>query len=167
MFTEKTYINPKIEIKNSSISGKGMFAKEDILKHEVIIKWGGEFLTTKEAKKKESQGFLIIQIDDDLWSVEKYGEFEEDYFINHSCDSNCWMVDGKTFTARNNINKGEEITVDYSLFESEDYISQWECKCGLDNCRKKITGKDCLISDVQKQYRFHFSPVVQKRIEKS
>ena len=71
MFTEKTFINPKIEIKNSPIVGKGMFAKEDISKDEIIIKWGGEFFTTEEAKRKNKNDFLIIQINENLWSIEK------------------------------------------------------------------------------------------------
>ncbi|MDO8467981.1 MAG: SET domain-containing protein [Nanoarchaeota archaeon] len=164
MFTEKTFINPKVEIKDSLIAGKGMFAKEKISKGEIIIKWGGEFFTTKEAKKKNKKDFLIIQIDKDLWSVEKRGEYEDDYFINHSCDSNVWMNDGRTFVARRDIKKGEEITVDYSLFESEDYVSKWECNCGLSDCRKRITGRDCLLKEVQAKYKGHFSPVVQERI---
>lgn len=166
MFTEKTFINPKVEIKNSFIEGKGMFAREDISKDEVIIKWGGEFFTTEESLEKNKNDFLIIQVDENLWSIEKRGEYEDDYFINHSCDSNSWMIDGRIFVARRDIQKGEEITVDYSLFESEDYISKWECKCGSSDCRKKITGKDCLLQKVQEKYNLHFSPIIQKRIDK-
>jgi len=167
MFLEKTFINPKIEIRNSEIASKGMFAKEKINADEVVIKWGGEFFTTEEIKEKNKEDFLIIQIDEDLWSVEKRGEYEEDYFINHSCDSNVWMIDGRTFVAKQNIEKGEELTVDYSLFESEDYVSKWECHCGVSDCRKKITGKDCLLPEVQARYKGHFSPMVQKRIYKN
>ncbi|MFA7244677.1 MAG: SET domain-containing protein-lysine N-methyltransferase [Candidatus Magasanikbacteria bacterium] len=165
MFLEKTFINPKIEIKNSEISSKGMFAKEKIFKDEIVIKWGGEFFTTEEIKNKDKKYFLIIQIDEDLWSIEKRGEYEEDYFINHSCDSNVWMIDGRTFVARRNIEKGEEITVDYCLFESEDYVAKWECHCGVFDCRKKITGRDCLLPEIQLRYKGHFSPIVQKRIK--
>lgn len=167
MFNEKTFLNPKIEIRDSPIASKGMFAKEDITKDEMIIKWGGVFLTAKEVEEKNKNNFLIIQIDEDLWSVERNGEHEDDYFINHSCDSNSWMIDGRTFVAKRDIEKSEEITVDYSLFESEDYISKWICRCGSSDCRKRITGKDCLLPDVQKRYTSHFSPMVQKRIDKN
>jgi hypothetical protein len=167
MFTKKTFINPKIEIKKSPIAGYGMFAKEEIKKKEIVVRWGGEFLTTEEMKGKNKDDYLIIQIDENLWSVERKGEYEDDYYINHSCDSNCWMTDGITFVAKRDIKKGEEITVDYSLFESEDYVAKWECKCGAPDCRKKITGKDCLLPSVQKKYKGHFSPMVQRRIDKS
>lgn len=164
MFLEKTYINPKIEIRDSEIAGKGMFAKEKIKVGEVVIKWGGEFFTSEEIKGKDKGNFLIIQIDEDLWSMEERGEFEEDYFINHSCDSNVWMIDGRTFVVRKDIEKGEELTADYSLFESGEYIAKWDCHCGVLDCRKKITGKDCLLLGVQARYKGHFSPMVQKRM---
>jgi len=125
------------------------------------------FYHRRRSKEKNKNDFLIIQIDEDLWSIEKRGEFEDDYFINHSCDSNSWMIDGRTFVTKRNIKKNKEITVDYSLFESEDYISKWECKCDFVDCREKITGKDCLLPNVQKKYNLHFSPMVQKRIDKS
>jgi len=166
MFTEKTFINSGIEIKDSPISGKGMFAKLNISEGTILIKWGGEFFTTEEKKGKNKKDFLIIQIDEDLWSIEKRGKYESDYYINHSCDSNSWMIDGRTFVAKRNVKKGGEITVDYSLFESEDYISKWRCKCGSLDCRKKITGKDCLLPKVRERYVSHFSPMVQKRIDK-
>lgn len=164
MIAEKTLINPKIEIKTSNIAGRGMFAKDTIAKNEIIIRWGGTFYTTNKVKNKKD--FLIIQIDENLWSIEKRGEYEDDYFINHSCNANTWMIDGRTFIARKDINKGEEITVDYALFESEDYISKWKCACGSPDCRKTITGKDCLQPNVQKKYNGHFSPMVLKRINK-
>lgn len=167
MLTEKTFVNPKIEIRKSSIAGKGMFAKEDIAEGETVIKWGGRFFTTDEINIKNKDDFLLIQIDENLWSAEEYDEYEDDYFINHSCDSNCWMIDGRTFVAKVNIKKCEEITADYSLFESEDYVSKWECKCSSIDCRKIITGKDCLLTIVQEKYANHFSPVVQKRIDKN
>ncbi|HIH24107.1 TPA: SET domain-containing protein [Candidatus Woesearchaeota archaeon] len=165
MRLEKTFINPNIEIHPSRISGKGMFAKKAIKEGELIISWGGTFFTTKEAKNKDKKKFLVIQIDNDLWSIEKRGEYEDDYFINHSCDANTWMVDGRTFVARADIRKGEEVTIDHALFESEDYVAKWTCNCKKPCCRTRITGKDCLQKDVQQKYKGHFSPVVQRRID--
>lgn len=76
------------------------------------------------------------------------------------------MVDGRTFVSKIPIKKGEEITLDYALFESEEYLSSWNCHCGCEDCRKHITGKDYLLASVQKKYRHHFSPIVQKRIDR-
>ncbi len=165
MVVEETYISPKVQIKSSLISGKGMFAKEDIFKGEVIIKWGGIFFTKKEIENINAKDYLIIQIDDDLYSVEKNGKFEDDYYINHSCDSNLWMNDSRTFIARKSIKKAEEVTVDYSLFEAENYVAKWKCNCGSSFCRKNITGKDYQIEEVQQRYKNHFSPLINKRIK--
>lgn len=162
---EKTYINPKVGIKNSKVEGKGMFANEDINEGETIIKWGGKFVTENEAKKLAKENSVVIQIDDDLWSVENRKK-GKDYFINHSCDSNLWMKDGRTLIAKRKIKKDEEINIDYALFEKENYVAKWECNCGSEKCRKKVTGKDYLLPEIQKRYENHFSPIILKKIKK-
>ncbi|MEI6773545.1 MAG: SET domain-containing protein [bacterium] len=57
-----------------------------------------------------------MQRDDNLFSVEDRGD-DETYFINHSCDGNLRMKDAFTLIARTDINKDEEITADYALWE--------------------------------------------------
>lgn len=127
---------------------------------------GGTFITRDELEDIEREGKIILQVDEDLFSYESRDSPEDEtYFINHSCDSNLWMKDGTTFVARRDIAGGEEITVDYALFESEDYVSSWNCRCGSRSCRHTITGKDYLSSEMQKKYRKHFSPVINKKIE--
>lgn len=164
MITRPTYVSPKIRIEDSKVAGRGMFAVDNILKDEIVMVWGGNFYNELELSQFNNRDYLIFQVDDDLYSVEKRTEHEDDYYINHSCDSNLWMADGITFIAKHNIYSGDEVTVDYSLFEDEGYISMWMCNCGSEFCRRTITGKDCLDIDVQNRYANHFSPVVQKRI---
>jgi hypothetical protein len=165
MYKEKSFINPKIEIKKSTISGKGMFAKEDLPKNTIVYKWGGTFVPKSELPKNQDE-YIIIQIDEDLYSIEPRNSPEDDtYFINHSCNPNVWMKDNIIFVTSRNIKKGEELTTDYALFVSEDYISKWKCHCGSIDCRKIITGKDYLIKKLQQKYKNHFSPVIQKRIK--
>ncbi|MCL5006979.1 MAG: SET domain-containing protein-lysine N-methyltransferase [Patescibacteria group bacterium] len=90
---------------------------------------------------------------------------EQGYFINHSCDSNTWMADAFTLIARRDIKRGEEITADYALWENENYSSDWQCVCGSPFCRGHITGDDWRLPEVQKRYRGHFSPLINKKIE--
>ncbi len=160
----KSYIHPLIEIKASQISSKGMFAKGPIQKGTVVIRWGGTFVH-RDKLPKDRKGYVIIQVDEDLWSIEPKAAPEDDtYFINHSCNPNVWMVDGITFVAARDIKTGEELTTDYSLFESESYVSKWKCTCGAKECRKSITGKDYLILELQKRYGKHFSPIINKKL---
>lgn len=162
---EKQYLSPKVEIRKSSISTKGLFAKELIKKNEVVVIWGGENYTDYqgmlEAKK---EGKLIMHWDDDLYSFEDR-QSDDTYFINHSCNSNLWLKDPFHLIAKRDINTGEEITIDYSLFEGDkDYIAQWKCLCKEIDCRKRITGNDWKIKDVQERYKDHFLPYINKKI---
>lgn len=162
-YPEETWISPKIEVRDSKI-GKGMFAKELIKEGEVVIIWGGETFNTSDAKEAEKNGKLIMQWDDDLWTVEGRGD-DETYFINHSCDPNLWMEKISTLTARRDIPKDEELTADYALWEAdENEIKPWDCQCGSSLCRRKITGQDYKLPELQERYRGHFSKLINKRI---
>lgn len=167
----ETWINPKIEIRNSKLGGKGMFAIEDIKKGEKVVIWGGkwgkDYVDKQGAQKARAEGKHIMQWDDDLFDVEIPGD-SPGYFINHSCDPNIWMTDAFTLVARRNIKRGNEITTDYALMEAdEEFVMKWKCRCGLPNCRKTITGKDWRLKKLQEAYKGHFSPLLNKRIRDS
>lgn len=75
------------------------------------------------------------------------------------------MKDSFTLEAMRNITVGEELKSDYVLWETdENKVSKWECKCGSKNCRHIITGKDWQTQELQKKYRGHFLPLIEKRI---
>ena len=161
---EKSWISPKVELRSSKVQGKGIFAKENIKKGETIVIWGGEYTNAKGAEIAKLEGKHVMQWDDDLFSIETRGE-DDAYFINHSCDPNVWMKDAFTLTAMKNIIKGDELLIDYALFAESDYVSKWNCKCGSKNCRRKITGNDFNIPELQKRYKDHFSPLINKKIK--
>lgn len=163
-FPEKTWISPKIEVRKSRI-GKGMFAKEPINKGEIVIIWGGDYTNTEGVMQVKEEGKLVMQWAEDVWTVESRGD-EDAYFVNHSCDPNLWMKDISTLVARRNITKDEELTADYVMWEAdENYVSKWECSCGSSLCRKRITGKDWRLLDLQERYKGHFSFLINNRIE--
>ncbi len=162
---QHSWTSPKIEIRESSLGGKGMFAKEHIGRDEKVFIWRTGYANRAGAEKAKQEGKLVIQWDDDLFSVEDRGD-DVGYFINHSCDSNAWMQDAYTLIARRDIAAEEEVTADYSLWESGDYVAKWECRCGTPVCRKTITGNDWRLPDVQKRYSGHFSPLINKLIAK-
>lgn len=143
-----------------------MFAKEPIVKGETAVIWGGTYVGKKEAEQAKKQGKLAIHLDTNLFSVEERGD-DPTYFINHSCNPNCWMENAFTLTTRRNIPKGKELTADYAMWEGESYVSKWNCVCGSSLCRKRITGQDWKLPELQKRYREHFSPLINKMIAKS
>lgn len=163
---KETWINSKIEIKETLNKGRGMFATELIKIGDTILIWGGEYTNAKGAKEAKGKGKLVLQWNEDLFSVEDRGD-DMGYFINHACDSNAWMKDAYTLVAKRDIQVREEVTADYSLWEADpNYISKWECQCGSPVCRKRITGNDWKLPEMQERYAGHFSPLINKRIEK-
>lgn len=162
----ETWIHPSIEIKESPLGGKGMFATTDIAQGEKVVVWGGKYTDSEGAEQARQAGMLVMHLDDDLYSIETRGE-DESYFMNHSCDPNTWVTDAFTLETRRKVANGDELTADYAMWEGEDYVSSWECKCGSALCRHRITGQDWKLKDLQERYKGHFSPLINKFIKSS
>jgi hypothetical protein len=58
---------------------------------------------------------------------------------NHSCDPNT-VYDGLNLIALRNINRDEELTLDYADL-LDDTIQSFACTCGHTNCRKVVSGR--------------------------
>jgi len=53
----------------------------------------------------------------------------------------------------------------YALFETDEaFRASWRCRCGTENCRGTVTGRDWQLADLQARYVGHFSPLLEKRI---
>jgi len=166
---QEDWINPKIEVRKSSLGGNGMFAKEKIEEGEIVVIWGGtaqNVFIEEEIKHSKARKSSSIALEDGIYLAGNPDVEEDSDFLNHSCDSNLWMIDAIRLTARRNIGEGEELTVDYALFQTGAYVSEWECGCGAVDCRKRITGQDWKIPEVQKRYNGHFSPFLNRKIER-
>ncbi len=162
----KSWISPKVVIRNSVISGKGMFAIKKIKAKEKVIIWNDKYINKSTAMKLKEKGKLVMQWDTNKFTAEDKGD-DEGYFLNHSCDPNLWMQGIKTLVAIRDIKAGEEITSDYALWEGdENKTSDWVCKCGSKNCRTHYTGKDWKNKELQNKYFPHFSPLINKKIKK-
>ena len=70
-----------------------------------------------------------------------FNRLSVEWFLNHSCDGNVGFNDDGDFVSRRIIEKGEELTYDYALAESNPDF-RMECKCGSVNCRHLVTGND-------------------------
>jgi uncharacterized protein len=163
---KKTWINPKVAIRNSLIHGQGLFAKSKISKSEDAVIFGGIYTDTLGAHKAHELGKIVMQWDDDLYSYEDRGD-DESYFINHSCNPNLWLVDAFTLVANRDIRSGEELTADYAMWEADEgFVSKWTCQCGSILCRRQVTGKDWRNPRLQKRYQGHFSPLINKHIQR-
>jgi short-subunit dehydrogenase len=167
-YNSTSWISEKLELRNSDVHGQGVFTKEDIIKGEIVIIWGGEVVSAEDFFKGTGQKHTNVGIEENLFLVApNTAEKTIDDFMNHSCDANLWLDDEVTLSAKRDIEAGEELFIDYAIeVGDEDYIMKNPCYCTAENCRKLITGKDWKLKKVQGLYKNHFSPFINKRIKK-
>ena len=164
-----SWVSPKAKKGlKSKIHGRGFFALKPIKRGEVIAIKNGSLLTWNELKGARLRKDSYLQIGDNLYvGPRTKKEFENSMlFINHSCNPNAGIKGKKTVTAIRNIKKGEEITVDYVTWCSNDLLSITTCNCGSKICRKKITSNDWKNPELQKRYKGYFSSFIQAKINK-
>lgn len=131
-------LNSKIEKRNSTINGYGLFTKISIEKDEII--WHPtpetidmiplEKLSELSESKKQywidhsylMNGILYIDTDDTI-------------FMNHSCSPNV-IDDGSVMRAARDISANEEVTWNYIPFINPH--QRFECNCGSVNCVKIV-----------------------------
>lgn len=112
-----------IIVKKSKIKGRGVFAKRDFKKGEIVLKWNPEILTKQEAGKLTTkQKHYLYQGENKYFLMQP-----PEKYVNHSCDANT-MAKNKSDIAIKNIKKGEEVTSRYTNFS-------FKCKCGSEKCK--------------------------------
>lgn len=158
-----SYLSPKARPVLVGAAGRGSVAVEPILAGEVIVAFGGRAMNRDEFDLLPAgQRSRSIQIEDNLY-LAGAPEPEPADFINHSCRPNCGMSGATVVLAMRDIQPGEPLTYDYATSDGSDY-DEFECHCGSDNCRGKVTGSDWTLPDLQLQYRGWFSPYLANRI---
>jgi uncharacterized protein len=170
---QDTWLSPKIELRASPAHGRGTFALAEIAVAETVEVWGQRWrgvLTVEytaenaRAELAAQRGMQVMQWDDRLFSIERRAG-DPGYFINHSCDPSLWFRDAFTLEARRLVLPGDELTLDYALFEADDsFRAAWTCQCGAADCRGSVTGRDWMRKDVQSRYVGRFTPLLNKRI---
>ena len=144
-------IHKKVFVSKST-NGKGLFAKKDIKKDEFLFAVKGKSI--KDDKYYKGKYYLwgprwlavgkykwIIPLRKNLW-----------WFINHSCNPNVGLIGKNKVIAMKNINKNEEITLDYSITE-DDPNWKMKCKCKNKRCRKIIKSYRLLPEKLKEKYK--------------
>ena len=158
-------LSPKVEVRDKSLNGKGIFAKEDIKKDEIVFIKGGHILTKDEIfSSGVINSYFPISDDYYLGATNKDEEDKIKLYQNHSCSPNVGLHGEITFIAMRDIFKDEELTVDYAFIDNEDY--SFKCTCGSDNCRGTITGFDWKIKYLQDKYYTYFAQYLKDKIDK-
>lgn len=169
-----SWTTKKIEHKNSLISGTGVFAKRKINRGEIVAVFGGYCIDIDELKKLETENpsahDVILEIgyqieDNIIFSPTSKPQFSIIEYLNHSCDANCGFDGPINLIALHDIDKGEEISMDYATCITSK-LFEMKCVCGSSKCRGRLRATDWKLPSVQKQYKSHFQPYIIKKIKR-
>ena len=160
----RNYLSPLAEAREIAPKGFGSFAIAPIPTGTIIAAFGGTVLDRMSFETHPlEQRSRSIQIDLDQFVLGPESREPGDS-INHSCSPNCGLRNATQLTAMRDISVGEELTYDYATSDASDY-DEFDCACGSDNCRIRITGNDWRLPDLQTRYQKIFSPYVQRKIK--
>jgi SET domain-containing protein len=165
-----SFMSPKAQVREHSINRKGVFARADIRKDELLSIWGGSIIDDEELGRLAQSDFRDIHdyatvIAEGFYMVSsKDGLLEDDDFFNHSCEPNAGMRGNIVLVAMRDILAGEEITYDYVMTDA-DYDYAFDCTCASASCRQVITGRDWMRKDLQDKYPGYFTWHVQSKIQ--
>ncbi|NJN44660.1 MAG: SET domain-containing protein [Anaerolineae bacterium] len=159
-----SYLSPKLEVR--AWHGQfGVFAVEPVKTGELISVWSGIVVNAEQLSQlpDETQRHTI-QVEEGLFFASILPDEPADY-INHSCNPNAGLVGQLTLVAMRNIKPGEEIGFDYATADSTPY-DEFDCECGANNCRGRVTGNDWRKPELWRRYKGHFMPYLQRRIDR-
>jgi SET domain-containing protein len=137
----------RVQVRRSTVHGRGVFAKQRIRKGTRIIEYTGERLPWTIAKDlpphdptQPYHTWYFTLEDGNVIDAGTGGN--EARWINHSCEPNCETDEqkGRIFIyARRAIEAGEELFYDYKIVPAERRTKQLErefaCYCGSSQCR--------------------------------
>ncbi len=126
--------HPYAEIHDLEGFGKGVFAKGNIKKGEIIAVFEGEkYEADYEMDLPKIMRDHCIQVGEREY-IHAHNLLAEK--INHSCKPNCGLNDSVKVIAMRDIKPGEQLTWDYRM--SEDSNWEMDCKCGKPTCSGKV-----------------------------
>ena len=157
-------LSEKVEIRDKSLNGKGIFAKENIKKGEIVFIKGGHILTRNQIfSSGVINSYFPISDEYFLGATNKEEEEKIKLYQNHSCNPNVGLHGEIIFVAMRDINKDEELTeLDRWIYTE---LNSFECTCGSENCRRIVTGFDWKIKELQDKYYDYFAQYLKDKID--
>lgn len=134
--------------------GKSLYAKSDLKAGELV------FVASGPLVKKPT--IYTIPIDWELWlDPTRPDEGNPARYLCHSCEPNLGVHERTMFVAMRDINKGEEVTIDYAMIVPEygEEFANIEGVCGCDkpSCRGKLGSYLGLSDELKKKYQGYVS----------
>src|SRR3989344_4103042 len=126
------------QVRKTKKKGKRVFAKKEIAEGTIIGDYVGKIIQLEDVDFEEEKKKMFLMYYDDSTGI--YPDLRKPgvHLTNHSCFPNCWIYNYKNhtlfFTLRN-INKGEELTINYLLPpKTQCEPCTHRCYCGSKNC---------------------------------
>jgi len=132
----------RLEIRESQIHRRGVYALERIPKGRKVIEYTGERISRRETKRRGQGSITYLFTLDDYWTIDGAVGGSGAEIINHSCAPNLYtrIVRGHIlYMSKRIILPGEELTVDYRF---SDKLARVRCRCGAPTCRGTINIKE-------------------------
>jgi SET domain-containing protein len=139
--------SPLIEVRNSPVHGRGVFAVARIRKGTRVIEYLGDRVSHDAADKRyedhdENDNHTFLFIVDKNTVIDAAVNGNDARFINHQCSGNCESVieNRRVFIdATRDIAPGEELGYDYEIGRDKDDPPNvdeiYACRCGSPKCR--------------------------------
>jgi uncharacterized protein len=131
-----------LEVRDSSIHGRGVYATHSIPKGTRIIEYTGRRMSWADVPNEDDDPHTFLFALDNGQVINAAIDGNEARWINHSCDPNCEAVgkgDRIFIYALKRIGAGEELFYDYTLELDEPLTqklkTQYACYCRTPRCR--------------------------------
>ena len=167
-----SWMNPKLEVRDTTKYGAGIYAIAPIAHNETLIVMGG-YIIDIEAENKLDE----FQIDKPIEISEEFSfcpmkpsdmPLMPQHYVNHSCTPNTGFKGSNFMVAMRDIEAGEEILYDYAMIiasndDSENYF-EMQCECETEQCRKVINEEGWMDTVLQERYAGYFQYYIEKKI---
>jgi len=139
--------SPLIEVRNSDVHGRGVFAVAPIRKGTRILEYLGDRISHDAADARyedhdENDNHTFLFIVDKHTVIDAAIGGNDARFINHQCEGNCESVikNRRVFIdAVRDIAPGQELGYDYEIGRDKDDPPNvdeiYACRCGSEKCR--------------------------------
>ena len=136
-----------VEVRNSPVHGRGVFAVAHIPKGTRILEYLGDRVSHKAADERyedhdENDNHTFLFIVDKHTVIDAGVGGNDARFINHQCEGNCESVieNRRVFIdAARDIEPGQELGYDYEIGREKDDPPNvdeiYACRCGSPQCR--------------------------------
>ena len=158
------WLHPEVEVRSSTVAGRGLFAVVDLPAGTVVSRLGGRLVDTAELQRLVAageDGVDTLVVAEDTHLVPAPGDHR---YVNHSCDPNLGWVDAYTLATMTDVAAGQELLTDYAMSTVDpDWFLR--CHCPSYRCRQMVEGGDWRIAALQQRYDGWWTPYVQGLVD--